>query len=368
MPDIEAIIGTAMSGLDSDSGTESTETTETTETVDTPEAATEPATETPETPEVTEGVTDTPETEAAKRAAAVEDAFAKEHGIDPQDQRRRENRIPYSQVKKITANAERKLYEGLTGEKLAEGAPIGEAITKFSTLFKESTAKNSDYESRLASVQQVESIMENDPDRFLTMLPSINPKYAELLKRDTPAERERLAAADKLPEPDYDLGEGKRTYTPEGLVKLVKAVAAQARDEALAETDKKYGRIGARYEADQRIESATANFRQHVANAEKNWEGFKENAPKVYEQLRLDTTGKLTLHDAYIRTMNTVHKEALAAAKVDEAKLREKWVKELKAKPANTSAGSSAGVAKVVDPNKPRDPEDIIREAMAKLK
>ncbi len=131
----------------------------------TPEAPVEAS---PEPPEPT---TEPVAVESAVPPQPPVDDFEKKFGIAPTSSSGRENRIPYSRVKKISEKA-------VNDAKALWTKDLEKGYTPLAT-YQEVEAKVKDYEGRLAQVAEFEKIMTTDHHRFLTMLVGL-PGYKEI--------------------------------------------------------------------------------------------------------------------------------------------------------------------------------------------
>lgn len=295
--------------------------------------------------------------EGKEKAKTDDDPIAKELG-DERDKNGKVNRIPHPRVKQIVEKAVARERETLT--------------TAHTTAIAERDTKLKDQGEYIDRVTRIESIMVEDPDRFLTMLPYVNPKYAELLAKVAPEEtKSTVVSTDdiKLPPPDYDLGNGQKTYSVEGLQSFVTAlvtkVSQQTRAETLAEVDKRVKPVVERHETAEKMNSVLDQIQQRVDYARQNWPGFKDNEPAIQ---RLVIDKKMSMQDAYLKVKEDLYQEGLAKAKTDEAALREKIMKELKERPTSTSTTTGAAVSRKSDPAAPgtRPLEAVINDAIAK--
>jgi hypothetical protein len=321
--------------------------------------------------EVAEVVETPAATGEVKVAETAEDAFAKEHGLTPTKPGQRENRIPYSRVKQIAANAETKaesrVAELILGAKPAADKPVIEQIQARLASFNDASTKVKSYEDRLVHVDVAEKIMMENPEQFLEILPQINPKYAELLtgKRTAEPTTGVVTGDDPRPEPDIEFN-GQKTYSLEGLEKRFEWERRQAQKEAMAQVDPVLKPIKERAEAEKRINAAAAKTVSQVKHAEDNWPNFKEHADEILKTLQDDKPGKLSLMDAYTVVINRKHEERVAALTVDHNKVRANVLAELKKTPTSTSTGPSAtGVVKNAPKPGTRSLETVIAERVA---
>lgn len=163
------------------------------------------------------------ETQPEEQPAAQGDDFDQRFGLQPQSVTGKENRIPYSRVRKILEKHERDLTSRLSKKYQDEFSPKLEELTK----------KVSEYEARLADVSKFEQVLTQDPSGFLQMLsqvPAYKPlfdylqKAAEVLPPDTVAQPAGTAQApqqDPMPQPNKVLPDGSRVYDMEGLQALL---------------------------------------------------------------------------------------------------------------------------------------------------
>lgn len=183
------------------------------EVVDTPaDDAVDTSTE--ETTETTEE-TDPPEVDAAAAAATKEaqDELAEALGLGkpPADPKKRaawwKSRLPYSQVHKIVTEREKKLTDSHT------------------SAIKGYTDKISERDGRFADVQKVEDLIKDKPEQYINTLAEIFPDtYGKLFapiraNGKVAAPLAEVTDPGPRPEPDYELPDGSKTYSLEGLQK-----------------------------------------------------------------------------------------------------------------------------------------------------
>lgn len=284
------------------------------------------------------------ETAAEGDVDAEVDEFAKEHGLAEKDKTGRVNRIPYPRVKKIAANAVAKAT-----------APLTAKITEL-----EGTHKATSEE--LTDMKRGEWVMINNCEKFLELLPQVNPRYAELLNKRT--ENHEVKPPSDRPTPDLDLGDGKRTYSPDGLTKLFDWFGGTLEKKVLEASNKSLKPLMDRNEADKRIYMAAENLQRTVNTARAEWPGFKDYEADIDTALKGDKAGKLTLWTAYLQVKEAKHKAALEASAADEKKLRVKWLKEQTDKPSSTSTTVRTTATKKSADDGPKSTEDVIRESL----
>src|SRR5574341_762259 len=152
------------------------------------------------------------------------DPFAKEHGLKEPKQGERENRIPYTHVKRIVGNAETKLARIVLGlgekDKLPEGKTAHQAVIDHVSSVNELRQSHQTISDELENVNRVGHMMVNDPERFQQVLLQLNPEWAKFLRAGGTEQVEPVAETG-MPEPDFDLGNGQSTYSPKGLQSLL---------------------------------------------------------------------------------------------------------------------------------------------------
>jgi hypothetical protein len=165
---------------------------------------------------------------AAKTVTTTEeeDEFAKTHGLPPQLPGARENRIPYSRVKKIAANHAKAEIEKAKKAWESEKSPLAAKVAELEP-------KLAEYETKFTQFTQV---MDTNPKEFLNYL-STKPAYKEFFEfinkavqvmQSQPqgqAQSQTSApaadpAAEPMPQPDYKMEDGTMVYSMEGLQKL----------------------------------------------------------------------------------------------------------------------------------------------------
>jgi hypothetical protein len=318
------------------------------------------------------------EAEAAADAAA--EAKAQAEGVDPddfslvpeRDPSGRVNRIPHTRVSKMVKKAEQRVIASLAKELGISKAEAELKLEDLTGAITERGTKLTGYESRLAELDAIGKIMDEDADRFIEILAQANPRYQKFLKQqaaeakaaETPAEAQR-------PAPDYDLGDGRKTYSDKGLEARIAYDVNQAVTAALAkqkaEFEKEFGPIKKKHEADTVAASVNQKVEAALAKAQ-TWPGWKENEKEIYEAFSADKS--LSLYDAYVKVVPQRFKSEAEKAKADEktieARVREQVLKELNAAPTSTSTSPSKAVGLKKD-NEVRDTADVAREVMREL-
>lgn len=290
--------------------------------------------------------------EVKDEATADGDDFAKKFGLQSQSVTGRENRIPYSRVKKIVEKNEKDVAARVSKEVEAKFVP---QITEFQTKVK-------DYEDRLVRVGQFEQIMEGDPKTFLGMLSKL-PAYKEFFEfiqkaaegqAAQPAKVEDASAG--MPQPDQTLSDGSKVYSMEGLQALLKWQEDQVATRTIKQVEQRYAPIEQAWQSQEQMAKMVPVIEKQIAEA-RTWDKFTELEPKIVELLNADKN--ISLERAYLKVYQEASVAERQALTVDRNKMRGDIIAELKKKPTASSAPVGA-----VKPSKetagPRSLEDII--------
>jgi hypothetical protein len=339
--------------------------------------------------EATESVTEPTE---KVDPAAVQDDFEKRLGIPAVGLHGKENRIPYSRVKKINERSMAEVAEAALGRKLNAGEKPIDAVKQYVARIPELESKVTDYESRLEKVGQFEHIMQNEPDKFLQLLERVpayqeffgfvrqayeqlnNPQAQTTAVSQTPAVEEITA---EMPQPDEQMPDGSMSYSMDGIKKL----AAWIREDAARSVNKtweaKFQQLETRYkpieeewEAHHRIQQALPQIKAQIDQA-RTWPGFNENEEEITKVLQADQ--RISLEGAYQKVVIpklAAEKDRLRTdLQADRDKMRQELLAELQKAPRATSLPTTKVAAKPQVGSGPRDLAEIIREQVeTKLK
>lgn len=307
-----------------------------------------------------------PAAKVEAKPAEAEDEFAKRHGISAQGAFGKENRIPYSRVKKITANAEKAVEDKWTAEK----SKWDKELTDYKT-------KVTDFETKFKNVAEFEKVMVNDKLKFLQLLTNI-PGYREIFERMAGGAPQRQAQPqaeaeteqDPRPGPDRELADGTRVYSDEGLDKLFQWNQRQAIRQAEALVSKKFAPMASEYERLSRERQVREYYEAQIPKVQKQiedarkWPLFNENEAKIVEALAANQS--LSLDGAY-RQVVLPQLQDQATKQPSREEIRAELLKELQKAPVSTSA-SVAQTKPVVHKPGSRSMEAIIEEAIRPLK
>jgi hypothetical protein len=355
--------------------------------VETPEPAPEDA-PTEDAPAATEE-TPAPAAEVLAEPKTEDDALAKELGLKPR-QDGKENRIPYSRVKHIVANAEKKAVEKAVApvlQEVAEALGVDPATVKAGALkdvlasVKGAGSLPPELESEIQHMRQVETLVQQDPDTFIRALAQNHPAYQKFLTvLDAPAGAAASASSasalpKEMPAPDFDLGEGQKTYSVEGIQTLVQWAVNEGKKQAEEAISGRFRPIEEEFTA-RRTEAELAPKFKALMDEALTWDGFKEHADEILKVLQADTAHatrtrtrpKLTLDAAYrqvvVPKLKKQAEEAKAGQATEREKIRAELLAELKQAPTSTST-----VAPVTPkPEAPTTLEGVIRQSVAGYK
>lgn len=227
-------------------------------------------------------------------------------------------------------------------------------------------ALDTQLKSAHADLDEMRSDIQGDPKAFLRKLSSYDPRYTAFLEPAAAAPPAQTRVAE-MPGPDVPLPDGSKTYSVDGIQKLIEwAVDAKMMpkvDERLRPLTEREQKDAAQRQQDdaQRARSDRTRAKMDAAQA---WPGFGQFAADgsltefqqaVLDRLKADTSRTMTLREAYLE----VHSERLAA---DDTARRAQWIKEQNEAPRSTSVTRST--AEPTRAPRPRTTEEIAREVI----
>lgn len=267
--------------------------------------------------------------------------------------------IPHPRVKQMIEKREQKLIAAVAKELGITKAAAELKLDDVLAGLKERGTKLTDFEGRLRHMDSVEAIIANDPDRFMQMLAQVDPRYAAYAKQQQQQAahaQQRAGDEDSEPQPDYDLGNGQRTYSVEGLQKL----RAWERRQVLKEVENRVKPFEERIKQDTEraaTEKMQADMRERVnqqLERARKWPQFAEHEADILKALQNDRS--IGLEDAYMQVV-------VPRLAGDRTKLRQEVVAEINAQP-KTSSVTTTTAPKPAD-NKPKTTADVAREVIA---
>lgn len=310
------------------------------------------------------------------------DEFERLSGIQQMGVGNRENRIPYSRVKKITERAASEVAEAALGRKLNPGEKAVDVVKAHVAQLPALQSRVSDYESRLNTVGEFESVMADQPQRFLQMLATL-PAYKEFFdfveravkmveddgqpaqeSQEAPTSQaapQQFTATDDMPEPDEELTDGSRVYSMQGLKNLLAWNSNQVKTQVTKQFEERYKPMESDYQARRRIEATLPLIRAQIAEAQ-SWPLFKESEEEITQLLSNDK--QISLEAAYRRVV-------FPKLQAERNKMRQGILQEIKKAPVSPSSVVSKVASRPAAPNAtsgPRALEDIIKEQVEAIR
>ena len=301
--------------------------------------------------------------EQTSGAESKSEDFDSKFGLEPKGSGGRENRIPYSRVRKIVENARSEAV-----------APLAQQVQEFQ-------AKLQDYEGRLSQVGQFEEVLQNRPQEFLELLsqvPTYQPFFEQLGRLSQVAQyleqqqmMQDLPQADPasdMPQPDQIMPDGSRVYSMDGLRELLGWQAQQVREQVTQEVSQRYAPIEQQwYEAQQQAQYEQ-QVQEHIAqlvpqvqaqiDEARQWPMFQENEAAITKALQQNTS--LSLEGAYRQVV-------LPRLTSGRESMRQQLLQEMKQAPRSTSAPTGF-TRQNPEPQGPQSLEDIIRQQIQQLR
>lgn len=311
----------------------------------------------------TGGTVSAPATDAVKPAVSDADPLTKdleELGLKAPEDGQRENRIPYSRVRKIVENAQKKVEARFTTER-------DETKTRLTTA-----------ETKAAQLDAVDKLIASDPDRYLSLLATLHPVYKKFTQPQVvapPAAKAPEPVVEQPPPPDHKFEDGSMGYTQEGYQRLVAWQMKQAEDKAVARMEKQYAERLGPLEQNWKTQQANAAL-QPVINAqiERNkaiWGKAFEDEYKLDSKSEIFTymqANPLVPFDAAVAAVLAPRAAAAAAKPLDRDAMRKSILDELNGRPAAAVKGVGGPKKPASDVSTgPRSMEDVIREAIASV-
>lgn len=313
--------------------------------------------------DVAEAGDPTPDTTQEKVDAAVDagatqdeiDKILEAEGVKPPQQGQRENRIPYSQVKRITTNAQKKWQ--------------AEADAKFAT----ERQQFEQTQARLKQWEAAENLAATDPERYLRTLAQLNPDYQRFLQPITDQVAAKADAKDADPEPQPTLqADGSYAFTTE------QWKAHQA------------------WERRQAVQEATAALEaklKPVLEAERERQARADGERIYNERLAVVKSQVQRLNETYGADVVKKHEEAIVAEmqkaeavgymmpmaeaamivltpvlRAEANKQRQTVLNELKGRPAAASGQVASAQKGDAEDAGPRTVEDAIKESLRRFR
>lgn len=307
----------------------------------------------------------TPAERAEEAAKTPQDDFDKKFGLSAQSSSGRENRIPYSRVKKITEKAVNDAKTDWSKDLTASHVPVSK--------FQEVETKLKDYEGRWSQVAEFEKFMATDQLGFLKRLYT-QPGYKEIFDQLAagPAQQQAPVQApapveEDFPQPDQQLSDGSKVYSMEGLKALREWDRKQVATAVLKEVETRYAPLEQDYKAYQQTQAVIPQVQRQIEEA-RTWPLFNESEGDIVKSLQANPS--FTLERAYqvvvFPKMKAEQERLAGEAKVSKETMRAELLKELKQAPRSTAAAGGP-TRPAPAPTGPRSIEDVIADSIKSL-
>jgi len=334
-------------------------------------AAEEPAVESEPAVEATEEPVPDAQPEV-KAEEPAQDDFDKRFGIQQTSPLGRENRIPYSRVKKITEKAVSEVAEAALGRKLNPGEKAIDVVKAHVAQLPELQSRVTDYESRLEKVGEFEHVMANQPQKFLQLLSrlpayegffsALREFYEAKQSGVTPAQGQPVQQGqtdtDPMPEPDQEYPDGEKGYSMEGLKNLLAWQERRVESRVKHQIEERYKPIESAWQQEERLRAVVPVVRAKIEEA-RRWPLFNESEEEITQALAQDQG--LSLEAAY---QKVVYPKLVS----DRERMRKELLDEISKAPRATSVTATKVTTKPVTPTGPRSLDDIIAGEVEKLK
>jgi hypothetical protein len=298
------------------------------------------------------------DTAAAKGTAKppVLDELDKEleaEGIKKHSDATRENRIPYSRVRKIVENTKKRLSEAHT--------------TALST--KETEYRQ--YKTKADQLDLVDRMIATDDDRYMRTLAILHPeKYSKYLNREPVAAKPATDPDEGKPQPDYKFDDGTFGYTDKQHQRLMEWYGEKARKQAVAEVEQRFKPLEDRFKSEETNRQLQPLINAQLAQARKAWGKYFEDDYKKGQSGQSEIIAFMAqnpdveFHAAVAMVLGPKKEAELAA---DRTKIREEVHAELNARPHAVQRLVPGSKRPVTESSGERTLEDVIRESIATL-
>jgi hypothetical protein len=245
----------------------------------------------------------------------------------------------------------------------------GESSKSWETRLTEAEKKAQEaaaFKDRAAAADAYLAAIQGDETQFIRSIAEHDPRYKRFLEQQ--AAPTQAAPASEMPPPDIALPDGSRTYSLEGLQKLLEWNTAQVESRLLPKVDERLKPWQEQQEQVKAEKAQTAlmeKTRSQIESA-KAWENWTDYEPDVLKALQDDSAKaqaegrrpSMSLREAYLEV-----KASKLAAKANDA--RTNALAELKNAPKSTSIPRTAEVTP--KPVGPRSTQDIAARTIDRL-
>jgi hypothetical protein len=215
-----------------------------------------------------------------------------------------------------------------------------------------------------ADLDEMYADLRGEPKAFLAKLAQHDPRYQAFLEPPA-APVAPVAPVGEMPDPDITLQDGSRTYSIDGLKKLLEWNTAnvEARlmpklDERLKPWQEREQAAKAREEGEKVTNAVREKTRSLIAEAQ-NWPGFKEHEADILKALQADTEQARAAGKRPTLSLDAAYRQAvLPKLQADRNKMREELLKEINGAAAKTPTTTHGGAESVKKPG-PADTRSI---------
>lgn len=265
-----------------------------------------------------------------------------------------DNRIPHSEVARISNNRERKTNLAVAAKLGIQGFDAKNYDpVKFTAALDTHVAEVTELRNESQAFRKVYPIMKGNPDEFMKRLVQLNPEYANFVRKGTDTGESKVDADDPNdpePLPDIDLGNGKKQYS-EARFKELRAwdkrqAAREARAAAKKDLDERFKPIDAANKEREEYEKGTRDLSEYVSSTlarARTWRGFNEHEAEIQELVTKGEFKGLPFHEAVDKAYDRI---VLGKLTTDYDTMYARVMADIKKQAGETSVTSGAPPAK----------------------
>jgi hypothetical protein len=246
----------------------------------------------------------------------------------------------------------------------------GESSKSWETRLTEAEKKAQEaaaFKDRAAAADAYLAAIQGDETQFIRSIAEHDPRYKRFLEQQA-APPQAPAPASEMPPPDLALPDGSRTYSLEGLQKLLEWNTAQVESRLLPKVDE---RLKPWQEREEQIkaEKAQNQLRERTATqleTARTWENWSEYEPEILKAMQDDSAKAKAEGRSPSGSLREFYLEVKAAKLAEKAtNARTHALNEMKNAPKSTSVPRTAEVTP--KPVGPRSTQDIAARTLDRL-
>ena len=268
-------------------------------------------------------------------------------GVKAPVEGQRENRLPYSRVKKIVENA------------------IKKQTTAHEAALNTRAQREAAYQRELEVYRRTDAIIRSDPDRFLGMLAALNPQYKKFLASGNGEGTQRAQPAgrstDPMPPPDGEYADGTKGYTPDGLAKLLdwrdRQTEARVASRIEQQYNERFGPIEQHYRTAQYTGQLRGKVRGQIENLKHAFGADLIDTHQNSIALAMKADPRLTMAEAAAMVL-------VPKISAERTTMREAILKELQGRPKAATAAKPVAVS-AGESDEADTTTDVVRKAVA---